>query len=333
MMKALFLGHAHTNGCRSAYYFPHLARLGIAARYVELPSGAGRLAAIEALTAADAAVVQRSALSSAEMAALRRAAPRVIYDVDDPVMYRSSRHLIQRSLARRRNFRRMVESVDAVIAGTPAIAREAARYVADDRIVTIPSTVDGDLYLPLRRDPAPEGAVTVGWLGSAGTVGYLARLRAVYHETWRRLPEVRFKVVSNRFPDFDGIPIEQKPWRQEDEVADLQSFDIALLPLTDDLWTRGKGHGKLFQYMAVGAAIVGSPVGIVGEFLSDGRTGLLARNRKEWIRAIGRLVGDADLRQSLGTAARRDFEERFSLRATLPALAGLLRGAPRATSP
>lgn len=330
-MKVLFLGHAHTNGCRSAYYFPHLARTGISAAYREIPSGPRRLEAIRKLPRADRVVVQRMALAPEEMAALRQVAPRVIYDVDDPVMYRSSRHLIQRSIARRRRFRRMVEAADSVIAGTPLIAREAARYVPMDRVVLIPSTVDRDVYSP--ADRAAQEEVRIGWLGSAGTVGYLERLRGVLQEVWRRFPQARLKVVSNRFPDLGGVPFEKKAWRQEEEVADLRSFDIALLPLSDDLWTRGKGHGKLFQYMAVGAAIVASPVGIVESFLDEGRTGLFARSRREWISALGLLVEDAGRRCALGRAAREDFEKRFSLQATLPALAGLLQGAPPGTRP
>lgn len=334
-MKVLFLGHAHTNGCRSAYYFPHLARTGISAAYREIPSGPGRLEAIRNLPRADRVVIQRLALKPEEMAALRQVAPRIIYDVDDPIMYRSSRHFVQRSIARRRRFRRMVEAADSVIAGTPLIAREAVRYVPPERVVLIPSTVDRDVYTPRVAPPrsplAP--AVCIGWLGSAGTVGYLERLRGVLQEVWKRFPQARLKVVSNRFPDLGGIPFEKKPWRQEEEVADLRSFDIALLPLSDDLWTRGKGHGKLFQYMAVGAAIVASPVGIVGSFLENGRTGLFARSRKEWVAALGLLVEDAERRRALGRAAREEFEKRFSLQATLPALAGLLQGAPPGTKP
>ncbi len=329
-MKVLFLGHAHTNGCRSAYYFPHLAEERISARYVDVPSGPARAAFLAGLPPADCVVIGRLALLPEEMAVLRGLAGRIVYDVDDPIMYRSSRHWIQRSLTRRRNFRRMVESADAVIAGTPLIAEEAARYIAPDRVVLIPSTVDGNVYTPRLSRATNHEPLCIGWLGSAGTAGYLARLRHVLAEVGRKVPGARLKIVSNRFPEIEGIPVEKKIWCQADEVADLQSFDVALLPLSDDLWTRGKGHGKLFQYMAVGAAIVASPVGIVEACLTQGRTGFFARNKAEWVGAIRRLCEDAPLCAALGRAARSEFEKRFSLRATLPALLAVLRGGSRA---
>lgn len=338
-MKVVFLGHAHTNGCRSAYYFPHLAARGILAEYMEIPSGPGRARSLAALPRADCVVVQRLALSLEELTILRGRSPRLVYDVDDPIMYRSSRHLLQRSFARRRRFARMASAVDALIAGTPLIAREATRYLPPGRVALIPSTVDAEVYRPADGAEAsgggtgePPETVRLGWLGSAGTIGYLARLRRVLAEVGRRHPGVSLTIVSNRFPDIDGLPVRRKAWRQEDEVEDLRSFDVALLPLSDDLWTRGKGHGKLFQYMAVGAAIAASPVGIVADAIEDGRTGILARTGREWVEALSRLVADRALRRRLGGAARRAFETRFSLQATLPTLLRTL-GAPMDAPP
>lgn len=328
-MNALFLGHAHTNGCRTAYFFPYLEKRGIRAAYVDIPSGSARREALERLPRAGCVLVQRLSLSDREISVLRRSAQRLVYDIDDPVMYRSSRHWIRWSPTRRRNFRRMVEAADAVIASSPLIAAEAERYLPADRVTLVPSTVDGTRYRPAARarDGTP-GMVTLGWLGSAGTAHFLQRLRHVLAEIGRRHANVRLKIVSNRFPELEGIEIERKPWRQEDEITDLQSFDIALLPLTDDLWTRGKGHGKLFQYMAVGAAIVASPVGIVAEALEPGRTGLFARRRAEWVEAVGSLVESAALRRDLGGAARASFEKRWSLQAALPRFMEALTGKP-----
>ena len=43
--------------------------------------------------------------------------------------------------------------------------------------------------------------------------------------------------------------------------SDLQSFDIGIMPLPDDPWTKGKCGFKLLQYQAVGLPVVCSAGG------------------------------------------------------------------------
>ncbi len=324
-MDAIFIGHAMTNGCRTTYFFPGLAREGIRARYVDVPSGPRRVSLLRTLPSCDVVLVQRLVLSDEELALLRAKAPRLVYDVDDPIMYRSSRHWLRFSPARGRAFRRMAGAADAFLASSPLIAREARRVLPADRVFVVPSTVDAEVYCP--GSPRAPGPVVLGWLGSAGTAKYLARLRKVLGAVAREVPEVRLRAVSNKFPGLEGLDLERKLWRREDEVGDLQSFDVGLLPLSDDLWTRGKGHGKLFQYLATGLPVVGSPVGIVGETVQDGVTGFLPRRASEWKARLVQLARDADLRRRMGRQARVDFEARHSLQAVFPVFLKALRGA------
>ena len=64
------------------------------------------------------------------------------------------------------------------------------------------------------------------------------------------------------------------------------------------------------------------------EIVQDGITGLLIPpgDGKAVIAAIKRLVGDADLRQSMGEAGRKHFETRFTLEAVCAAMLGVYAG-------
>lgn len=65
---------------------------------------------------------------------------------------------------------------------------------------------------------------------------------------------------------------------------------------------------KLFEYMAMGKAIVASRLGQIGEVLAHEETALLVEpgNAGELVRAIQRLSHSRELREQLGAAARRE---------------------------
>ena len=71
---------------------------------------------------------------------------------------------------------------------------------------------------------------------------------------------------------------------------------------------------KLFEYMAMGKAIVASRLGQIGEVLVDNETAVLVEpgSARELADAILRLSGSRDLRERLGAAARRAAIERHT---------------------
>jgi glycosyltransferase involved in cell wall biosynthesis len=107
-------------------------------------------------------------------------------------------------------------------------------------------------------------------------------------------------------------------------VNTLATFDIGIMPVTDDPWSRGKGGYKILQYMAMGIPAVASPVGINADLIRDGETGLLAVDEQAWAAALGRLVADPAARSRMGAAARADVVARFSLAHYTPEFLGAL---------
>jgi glycosyltransferase involved in cell wall biosynthesis len=114
------------------------------------------------------------------------------------------------------------------------------------------------------------------------------------------------------------------PWRLDTEVEDLRAFDVGLMPLSDDEWSRGKCGLKALQYMALGIPAVVSPVGVNTTIVRDGVNGFYASTEEEWIDRIALLLEDEPLRRSLGEEARRTVEESYSARAHVPRVARIL---------
>ena len=71
---------------------------------------------------------------------------------------------------------------------------------------------------------------------------------------------------------------------------------------------------KLFEYMAMGRAIVASRLEQIGEVIRDGENGLTMRpgDSQSLCQAVLRLAGDPSLRQRLGTRAREDVLARYT---------------------
>jgi glycosyltransferase involved in cell wall biosynthesis len=121
------------------------------------------------------------------------------------------------------------------------------------------------------------------------------------------------KIVSSAFIDLPGVEVVKKRWRLEEEIADLQSFDIGIMPLQDSLWTRGKCGYKILQYMGVALPVIASPVGINTELVRHGETGFLAAGEAAWGEGLLALARDAGMRETMGLAGRAAVVTRYSL--------------------
>ena len=58
-------------------------------------------------------------------------------------------------------------------------------------------------------------------------------------------------------------------WTPENEISEINDFDIGIMPLVNDEWSSGKCGAKLLQYMAAGIPAVVSPVGVNKEIIQE----------------------------------------------------------------
>ncbi|HNC29433.1 MAG TPA: glycosyltransferase family 4 protein, partial [Cyclobacteriaceae bacterium] len=91
-------------------------------------------------------------------------------------------------------------------------------------------------------------------------------------------------------------------------------LDIGVMPLTDDIWAKGKCGFKALQYMALGVPCVISPVGVNSEIVDNGVTGFLATTKNEWIEKLERLMADQKLREAMGKKGREKVEAEYSVK-------------------
>jgi len=302
---------------RVLQYIPTFESQGIRCEVVEKPkSFLKRLASYRRFGGFDVVLVQRYRYLPWDLAVIRREARSLVYDFDDAVWVPNSLSAKRTSASRERRFRRMVKAVDCVFAGNEYLAQKAREYC--DWVEVAPTSLDYKTYSVRSWPEEDPPVITIGWIGAPTSLHYLENLRSVWDRVHDAVPNVRLKIVSRRFFDCERMPVEKKVWRLEEEVDDLKSFDVGLMPLTVDTWSEGKCALKILQCHAVGVPVVCTPVGMNREIVEEGETGLLASSPQEWASKISFLVKNREERIRMGAEGRLRLVERYSLQAVAP---------------
>jgi len=211
-----------------------------------------------------------------------------------------------------------------VIAGNNYLADYAKQF--NKNVTVIPTVVDASQWTPKYATRNSQHPLTIGWIGSPTTTQYLKPLLAVLEELSHHHKFTLKIVGANETFSLNGTPIQNERWQLEREIADFQSLDIGVYPITEDEWSIGKSGFKAIQYMAAGVPCVASPVGVNKEIIQDGVNGFLAATPQEWKEKLSLLIEDAALRQRLSRAGRHTVENWYSLQAQAPRLLEILRG-------
>lgn len=260
---------------------------------------------------ADLIFIQKKIFSPIEMLFIRTFAKKIIFDFDDSIMFKDLPAGDAAMRRQSRRFGRMARMADLIICGNEYLRFNTEPYNPNLRI--LPTPIDMNRYV--MKPPSSHGnrAVTIGWIGSRVTLKYLQEISPALTAVAKKYPNTCLKIVADEFIDVEGMEVIRQPWSDANEIADLHSFDIGLMPLTDDRWTRGKCGFKLLQCMAVGLPVVCSPVGMNREIVMDGVDGFWANNQEEWIEKLTILIENHSLRKTMGAKGRQKVVEKYSL--------------------
>jgi glycosyltransferase involved in cell wall biosynthesis len=332
---------------RILQYVPALARNGVEVSTLFLERQ-GRARAFgrrldRALSDVEVVFVQR-VLTREVVRRLSRSRLPVIFDLDDAVHYiRESQYPrtlsptntadkvrnVYRSVlrgsrfhsSRKRLLDKMLDIATTTIVGNQWLFEELG--LNEDRAVIIPTSVwlHG---VPTKRH-GPHRPVVVGWIGVKSNLYHLDALSdafAALHERYK--DEVELKIVSSATVK---TPLVTRfvPWSLESESASVLSFDIGIMPLHDDPFSRGKCAFKAVFCMSRGVPVVASPVGANTALIEHGVNGWLASSTDDWIHGISVLAEDTEARARMGRLARKTIEDRYSAADVAENLSQVLR--------
>jgi glycosyltransferase involved in cell wall biosynthesis len=244
---------------------------------------------------------------------------RVIYDIDDAIFIpkTSSANRIVAGL----RWRSKVAFLTRHAYRVTAVNRYVEAWARDKKaahVVLIPTTLDLGYHRPTgRRRPNP--VPVIGWTGTHSTAPFLEIVRPVLREL-DRTHEFVFRVICDRDPGFSELErYEFVRWRKETEIEDLEAFDVGLMPVHDEEFSKGKVGFKAIQYSALQIPTVASDVGSGRDVVDDGVTGYVVPNDPAaWLDRLRTLLERPDLRASMGARALEHIRGVYTVDAQTP---------------
>ncbi len=207
---------------------------------------------------------------------------------------------------------KLIAMSDLVFAGNDFLADYARQF--NKNVVVVPTTIDTEEYVAMNVNCDSE-KIIIGWSGSITTIKhfefalpFLKILKKKYGD------KLEIKVIGDVNYANEELGIKGIAWNKENEIRDLSTFDIGIMPLPDDEWAKGKCGLKGLQYMALEIPTLMSPVGVNAEIVQHGVNGFLPATTEEWVASIETLISSPERRKKMGEAARKTVEENYSVK-------------------
>jgi len=244
---------------------------------------------------------------------LKKSNTKLIFDYDDALfIHKNSTYNTAASFLRSAHkTTEIFKVVHCVLAGNSYLRDKAREYC--DQAITFEVAEDTG-RITQRPSHTNTKDVTIGWLGSTSTVKYTKLISKTLLKIHKKYPEVQF-VFMGGDPDFEisGLPIRHMTWSLDNELKALKIFDIGIMPLPNEEWSKGKSGGKARTYMTAGVVAVCTGVGYNLELIEHGVTGFLCNDEEQWYNALSLAIEDSGLRQDIANNARAYVVDRFDL--------------------
>ncbi len=249
-----------------------------------------------------------------------RLGKRVVYELDDllpelPLEHPGARRYLPGRLA----ILRAIVEADAVVGSTPKICEYLSQF--NSQVLHIPNYLDDQLWKLRKSNPKSwkPNPLVIGYLGSASHLSDLDMVVPVLQRLLERHATsliLRFWGLTpppslRRLPNVEWNPVGLVAYRDFARFFSSQECDLAIAPLQDNVFNRGKSPIKFLEYSALSIPGVYSRLDPYAQVVRDGKNGLLAGSLEEWEAQLTALIEDRSLRGRLGDAAletvRRDW--------------------------
>ncbi len=202
---------------------------------------------------------------------------------------------------------RILSLSSVVIAGNEYLAEYALQF--NSNVTVIPTTIDTSYHFPKVINPK----VVIGWTGTFSTFPYLEALIPLLSRIKNKYTDVEFKIIVDFDLEIPELGTRTTIWNKFQEIDQLREISIGIMPLPDNIWTRGKCGFKGLQYMSLSIPTLMSPVGVNTEIIKDSENGFLPESDDQWFNRLSELIESSAMRTKIGKKGYESLVKHYSV--------------------
>lgn len=222
---------------------------------------------------------------------------------------------IERNKLKVESVEKILRLTDAITVTTEELAEVYRKY--NDCVYVLPNTVDLSIWNPVRI--VKDGTTRLTWHGGSSHYHDLYEVKPVLENITKNHSGVKLEICGHEFKGIfknmkdsqyqfhEWVPTEVHPYKQA-----LLNSDIALLPLKDDLFNRGKSPIKWVEYSSLKIPCVAKNIPPYSEVIEHGETGYLYNDVFECSNYLEKLIENPSLRESIGNKAYNYVAEHYN---------------------
>jgi glycosyltransferase involved in cell wall biosynthesis len=202
-------------------------------------------------------------------------------------------------------FRFFIKNVDGLICSTENLAKKFKKY--NPNVHVVPNKVISSQWA---RKNIQDG-VRIGWTFSMSHVEDIPVIREALQIIHQKYPDVIIETTEGLI---GGVtqPIKGVPFVKFHEWLPSRGWDIAIAPLKDNAFNKGKSNIKWLESTMAGACFVCSDVETYSA-VEHGVTGMKCKTTKDWVKVLSQLIEDRTLRNYLWNNARAEVMKNWSI--------------------
>lgn len=204
-----------------------------------------------------------------------------LYDFDDSFHIKYKNNIFLKN-----KISKVIKFAKGVTAGNNYLASYAKAI--NSNTINLPTAINTKTYFSKKKNKKKNSLFTIGWIGSPSTQIYLSEVIRPISALAKEF-DIAFSVIGGKAPSIPNVTINEIFWNKNTYLEELNKFDVGIMPLTNDEWTRGKCAFKLIQYMASGIPVVASNVGANKDLISSTR-GFLVSSSSEWLKSFKEIL-------------------------------------------
>ncbi len=212
--------------------------------------------------------------------------------------------------------------VNVVSVGNKYLAEYAGQF--NKNVVVNPTTIETDDHHNVVKQH-DNTVFVIGWTGSHSTLKYLNDIYPILERLEKKYI-FEFHVIADVPPRFSMKSLRFVKWNKGSEINDLLQFNIGIMPLPDDIWSKGKCGFKALQYMALGIPAIVSNVGVNAEIVDHDVNGFICNTLEDWETYLELSITNPKKVEELSLHTRSKIVDNYSVKSNSRNFLNILRG-------